>query len=195
MQLRKGSALFLIAFLGACATAPSAPPTRAPATLSPDRVRFELTGRIGVQNGEEGMSGLLRWLHGPDGDELWFSSPLGGSVARLVRDQDGVELVSGNGPPRRAPNAETLTREALGWDLPLTGLEFWILGRPAPGMDSQRVDRDPASGRLTRLVQDGWSIEYRRYLDTEWGALPALINLEYGSLQLRFAVDRWDIQN
>jgi outer membrane lipoprotein LolB len=191
---RWGIALALVLLVGACATAPGVPPDRAPATLAPDRVRFELNGRIGVQNGDEGMSGLLRWLHAPEADELWFSSPLGSTVAMLVRDETGVELVSGRGPPRRAANAEVLTREALGWDLPLSGLEYWILGRPAPGPGAERIERDAASGRLVRLVQDGWRIEYRRYLDTEWGALPALINLEYGSLQIRLAVDRWDVQ-
>jgi outer membrane lipoprotein LolB len=190
---RWGAALALILLVGACATAPDLAPTRAPAAFAPDRVRFELNGRIGVQHGEEGMSGLLRWLHQPDADEIWFSSPLGSSIAVLVRDENGVELVTGRGPPRRAATAEVLTREALGWDLPLSGLEYWILGRPAPGTDPARIERDPASGRLMHLVQDGWSIQYRRYLDTEWGALPALINLEYGSLQIRLAVDRWEV--
>jgi outer membrane lipoprotein LolB len=140
------------------------------------------------------MSGLLRWLHTPDSDELWFSSPVGSSVAMLTRDASGVELVAGREPPRRAARAEELTRAALGWDLPLTGLEYWVVGQPAPGSRVQRIERDPSSGRVTRLVQDGWSIEYRRYLDTEWGALPGLINVEYGSLQIRLAVDRWEVQ-
>ena len=191
---RWSAALAVVLFLSACATAPDMPADRAPAALDPDRVRFELNGRIGVQNGDEGMSGLLRWLHEPETDQLWFSSPLGSSVAMLVRDENGVELVSGPGPPRRAANAEVLTREALGWDLPLSGLEYWILGRPAPATGTERIDRDPANGRLTRLVQHGWSIDFRRYLDTEWGALPALIHLEYGSLQIRLVVDRWELQ-
>lgn len=184
----------MIVLVLGCATAPGVPAERVVAALSPDRVRFELTGRIGVQNGDEGMSGLLRWLHAPEADELWFSSPLGSSLALLTRDDSGVELASGNAPPRRAADAETLTREALGWDLPLSGLEYWILAQPAPGSRPQRIERDPASGRLALLMQDGWRIEFLRYLDTERGALPGLIYLEYGSLQIRLAVDHWDVQ-
>jgi len=135
----------------------------------------------------------MRWVHAPEADELWFSSPVGSSVAKLVRDQDGVELISGNDPPRRAPSAELLTRDALGWDLPLAGLEYWILGRPAPGSRATRLERDPATGRVTRLMQDGWTVEYRRFMNTEWGALPSLVNVEYGHLQIRLAVERWDI--
>lgn len=189
------AACALLLALAACATAPDIAPDRAPARLAPDRVTFELNGRIGVRNGEQGMSGLLRWVHTPQSDELWFSSPLGSSVAMLVRDASGVELTAGHEPPRRAASAEELTRGALGWDLPLAGLEYWVVGRPAPGSQPQRVEREPASGRLTRLVQDGWTIEYRRYQDTEWGALPALIYLEYGDLQLRLVVDRWQVQS
>lgn len=162
--------------------------------LVAEDVRFELNGRIGVRNGDQGMSGLLRWVHTPDTDRLWFSSPLGSGVAMLARDATGVELLAGHDPPRRAASAAELTRAALGWDLPLTGLEHWILAQPAPGSRAQRLERDPASGRVTRLVQDGWTIEYRRYQDTDWGALPGLIYLEYGDLQIRLVVDRWQVQ-
>jgi outer membrane lipoprotein LolB len=193
-MLHWGVALAVILSLASCATAPGVAPERAAAQFAPDRVRFELNGRIGVQHGDEGMSGLLRWLHAPEIDEIWFSSPLGSSVAMLVRDEDGVELMTGRDPPRRAATAEELTRAALGWDLPLAGLEHWILGRPAPDPDPARIEHDAGSGRLTRLIQDGWSIEFRRYLDTEWGALPALMYLEYGSLQIRLAIDRWELQ-
>lgn len=192
--MRGSGALLLILLAGACATAPGTPATQPAADLSPDRVRFELIGRIGIRNGDEGMSGMLRWLHSPGRDELWFSSPVGSGVARLSRDQDGVELTTANGAVRRADTAEVLTREALGWDLPLAGLEYWVLGRPAPGSGPTRIEHDAASGRPTRMLQDGWDIEFRRYVDTRWGALPGLVSLEYGGLQIRLAVDRWDVQ-
>jgi outer membrane lipoprotein LolB len=191
--LRAGVYLLLLLLLTACATSPEAPVTRPAADLSPKRVRFELTGRIGIRNGEDGMAGTLRWLHTPEGDELWFSSPVGGSVAQLSRNQDAVELTLSDGVARRAATAEELTREALGWDLPLAGLEYWVLAQPAPGNPPTRIDRDQASGRTTRIRQDGWDIEYRRYVDTPRGALPALMSLEYGSLQIRLVIDRWDI--
>ena len=140
------------------------------------------------------MSGLVRWVHRPGGDDFWISSPLGSSVARLSRDANGVELTSANGTTRRSASAEQLTRDALGWDLPLSGLEYWMLGQPAPGSAPVRFERDEANGRASRMLQNGWNIEYGRYVDTQWGALPALVTLEYGSLRIRLAVDRWDVQ-
>jgi outer membrane lipoprotein LolB len=140
------------------------------------------------------MSGLVRWMHRPDGDELWLSSPLGSGVARLSRDADGVELTGADGVTHRAATAEQLTRDALGWDLPLGGLEYWILGRPAPGSEPTRFQRDEANGRTLRIVQNGWDIEYGRYVATPWGALPSLVTLEYGGLRIRLAVDHWDVQ-
>jgi len=189
---RAGAFLWLF-LLVACATTPEAPVTGPVADLSPKAVRFELMGRIGIRNGEEGMSGALRWLHTPATDELWFSSPVGTSVARLYRDRDGVELTLSDGQVGRAPTAEALTREALGWELPLRGMEYWVLAQPAPWSAPTRVERDETSGRLTSMRQEGWSIEYRRYVDTPWGALPSLITMSYSDLQIRLAIDRWDV--
>lgn len=186
--------MILIAVLGACATAPGTPSVSSIANLSPASSDFEVTGRLAVRNGEQGLSGLLRWLHrAPTEDDLWFSSPLGSAMARVTRSAQGVELTLTDGAVRSAANAEVLTREALGWELPLAGLDHWILGQPAPGSVPTRVERDDANGRITRLAQNGWDVVYQRYADTEWGALPDRLTLEYGELQIRLVIDRWAI--
>jgi outer membrane biogenesis lipoprotein LolB len=48
----------------------------------------------------------------------------------------------------------------LGVRLPVNGLRYWVRGLPEPGSTPGQTDAD---GRLTRLEQNGWVIEYPAY--------------------------------
>lgn len=176
--------------LSLAACAPVAPRPETAPTLSATPVeRFELAGRVAVKHDGQGFSGGVRWQHAPAGDLLWFTSPLGQSVARLTRDADGVTLVDSQDRSYRAPDAETLTRETLGWQLPLAGLRYWVVGRPSPvGVPTARFD---GGGRLVDLVQDGWQVEFLRYAPDS--GLPSRLNLRYGNLEIKLVVDTWTL--
>ena len=86
--------------LGGCASVPPAPRIAPETPLSPN---WTLQGRIGVQSGEQSLSGQIRWQHRAESDEVLMTSPLGQGVARIVRDAGGVALEVPNQPVRRAP--------------------------------------------------------------------------------------------
>ena len=65
-----------------------------------------------------------------------LTSPLGRGVARIVRDADGVALEVPNQPTRRAPDAESLTREALGLGASGYGVLMTVTGVGAPSYAS-----------------------------------------------------------
>jgi len=96
--------------------------------------QFSLQGRIGVQTNSKGFSGGLQWQHSPTNDNIALLSPLGGQVAQITKSSDQITLTDANGKQISATNAETLTYNALGWSLPLTGLSDWSLGRPSSRM-------------------------------------------------------------
>ena len=54
-----------------------------------------------------------------------------------------------------------LLEQTLGLRLPVTGLRYWVRGLPAPGPTA--LLQTDAAGRLTRLEQNGWVIEYPSY--------------------------------
>lgn len=179
-------ALFLLLALAAgCATPPAAPV----AAVAPWSANWTLQGRIGIQTGEQSLSGNIRWRHRADMDEVLMTTPLGQGVARIVRDAAGVLLEVPNQPPRRAPDAESLTREALGYELPVAGLVWWVQGRPDPGSASE-ASHAPA-GRLTRLRQDGWVIDYLQYAAD---ARPRKLVVARDGLEIRLVADSWQTE-
>ncbi len=167
--------------LGGCASV--SPP---PAAESPVSASWTLQARIGVQSGEQSMSGQIRWQHRHDGDDLMLISPLGQGVARIVRDAAGVVLEMPNQPPRRARDADALTAEALGYALPVAGLAWWVQALPDPARAFEA--RRDAVGRLAQLKQDGWVIDYLQYAAD---ARPRKLVVTREGLEIRLVADSW----
>jgi outer membrane lipoprotein LolB len=166
-----------ILVIAGCAQAPLQPPQGA--------LDFQVLGRIAARYNGDGFTGNVDWRHASGGDDMMIGTPLGQGVARIVRQGDAVQLTTANGHEYRAPDAETLTQQALGFRLPLEGMADWVRGQPAPGIPA-RTENFP-DGRLRVLEQNEWRIEYLAY---ESGR-PQLMQLNHPGVQLRFAVTEW----
>lgn len=154
-------------------------------TASPEKVVFELNGRIAARYGAESFSGSVAWRHAERNDEMLITTPLGQGVARIVREGDAVILTTAEPKEYRATDAESLTEQVLGFRLPLAGLAAWVRARPS-GDAPFKEDRSP-DGRLRRLEQGGWRIEYLEYD----GERPSRLRLLYTGIELRLAISQW----
>jgi outer membrane lipoprotein LolB len=188
-----------IAMLQSCASVPASKPIGkvASQTLNQQHLlniatieQFTLQGRIGVQAEGKGFSGSLHWQHDAANDNIELYSPLGGQVASIKKTADKVALVDAKGNRISATDAETLTQTALGWQLPLTGLADWSLGRPTNSA-SDTITWDEF-GHLSTLKQDGWNIEYQNYSEQNGHFLPGKILLRNEKIYLKLLVEKWD---
>jgi outer membrane lipoprotein LolB len=161
---------------GACAVLPVPAPSAAGG--------FELSGRVAVRYGKEGVSGRVFWRHSNDSDDLLITSPLGQGVARVSRSGGEARLVTGEGGEYHAADAESLTEGVLGWRLPLAGLPDWVQARASPGRPAE-LHHDGA-GRLLDLRQDDWRIEYQEYE----GERPSRLRLSREDIEIRLVIDR-----
>ncbi len=187
--------LALLLLLGACAVPPPKPVTtplsREQSLAAAQRNGFQLSGRVAVKYDEKNFSGGVRWEHNSSSDDIWILAPLGSGVARIVQDANGISLTTNEQKTYRAHDAESLTLEVLGWSLPLSGLQYWILGIAAPQSAAQ-AQRD-SQQRLARLNQDSWEIAYLRYKPEQESGMPARIMLSRGDLQINLIIDDWVI--
>jgi len=152
--------------------------------------QFYLQARIGIQANGKGSSGSTRWRHNGEGNDISMLSPVGGTVAKIITNNEGVTLTTNDGKVLQARDAEALTEEHLGWRLPLQGLPDWALGRPNSHI-YEEMQWD-SIGRITRLKQDGWEIEYTEYMEASGYRLPKRIHLRSRNLTLKLIIERWE---
>jgi outer membrane lipoprotein LolB len=184
--LRCFTLLGLLALLASCATQP---PVTPPA-VAPQVDRFELRGRVAVKLDGRGHSARMRWLHDVDSDSIWLYSPVGSTIATLYANDEIATLVTSKKETYRSADVQSLTRDVLGWDLPLAGLKYWVLGRVDPDSPVEQIEWDEQQ-RIKRLVQGGWEIEFAGYAEN--GTLPASMVLRFADLRMRLLIDRWNL--
>ena len=175
--------------LSACATSPPVvQPVIQPA--HPEQSSFVIAGRIAIKHQAERSSATVRWKHSFETDEILLFAPLGKVMARINRDQHGLVLDT---PDKHyaAQDAEELTQQALGWQLPLSGLNYWVLALPKPNSLFD-VERD-ANGQITLLRQDGWTIGYSRYQTLAPDSLPLRLNMQRDDLEIKLLIDEWEM--
>ncbi len=150
---------------------------------------FSLKGRLGVVTQKQGFSGSINWQHATQNDNIDVYSPLGGQLANIKKDAQGVTLTTQEGRNITAKTAESLTESSLGFKLPLAGLSDWALGKPSLStIDASSWDDQ---GRILTLQQDGWDIAYENYADNNGVSLPNKVVLKSEQLNLKLLIENW----
>ncbi len=135
-----------------------------------------------------GWSGNLNWRQRGEQFDVRLAGPIG---VGGFRAQGTLELVEIRADDETflTTEPEVLVKDALGWEFPLAGLRFWVLGLPQPDAPARlTVDED---GRLIDLQQSGWRLAYTEYQETDGPALPRRIILDNGDNKVKVVIDRW----
>jgi outer membrane lipoprotein LolB len=149
---------------------------------------WELQGRVALRMEDEGWHGGLYWRQQGDAYQIRISGPFGQGGIRLDGERGRVRFQQGE-RITRATDAQALMQQELGWSLPLEGLDHWVRGVPRRP-DQARLAFD-AEGRLARLEEAGWVVDYQGYGEDTVPPLPTRIALEHAGLRLRLVVDQW----
>ena len=202
--------------LAACAGQPvrQAPPVAQAAELATQEAReaalgsdtdWSLAGRVALANGDRGGSGRLDWRQAGSRSSVSLSAPITRQSWRLSVGPDGATLEGLEGGPRHGPDASDLLLRSTGWQIPVEALADWLRGARAPALGPAAMAFG-ADGRLARMEQGGWTIEY-----SGWGlpdaaasasaagagggpgvALPHRLEAVRGNARVRLVVDQWD---
>ena len=155
-------------------------------------VNFEFIGRVLVKGGDKGFSGGVRWVHTNTVDNIHLLSPFGQVVAEIKSSESDTLLTTSEQRIYRATNVENLTKQVLGWRLPILGLQYWVRGVNAPKTKSE-IDRD-ADGRIIGIRQDGWAITYTSYFPSKLikTERPRVVVLKRSNLKIKLVIDNWE---
>lgn len=172
------------ALVAGCAT--FLPQSRAPVMPA----AFDLIGRVAASHDGNRFFSNVRWHHLSNGEEIWLLTPAGQTLARIVSDADGATLTGADRSEYRGSDVESLTRQVLGWELPLTYMGWWVRGEAAPDGTVQDVARDGQS-RYVALSQGGWRVTMTWGDGGAGSGLPRRLEFASGSDQIRLVIDGW----
>lgn len=184
--LAKAALMLALALLAACASRPPAGPADAEALAALEH--WHVSGKVGLRQNGKGNSARLDWRQSDTSYAILLNGPLGLGAIRIEGDASGVTVTNKEGE-HRAASPEALIERLSGWQIPVSELVYWARGLPAPELAIQ--DTVMVQGRLQRLSQAGWEIEYREYQLVDGLLLPAKIVLERPQTRLTLLLKRW----
>jgi outer membrane lipoprotein LolB len=197
----RAALLAAMALISGCETVPEALPGVPAEKAWQQRVEalsgldsWVCNGRVGASDGKESFSGSLRWRQTQDAYQIRLSGPLGQGLVEVKGSPQGVSLRTSDQNTYMAPTPEALLDQYFGWRLPVTGLRYWIMGLPMPGVPIAEGALD-LRGRLARLEQSGWRIQYLAYRQVGELELPAKLVLEHPRLSARIVISRWQLES
>ncbi len=186
--------LFLLALLSGCQSTPQKKTTGGVLQESHlyRATSWQAEGKISIQMASDRQSASFKWTQNKDNYEIHLFGPFGQGATWLRRTSRGVTLENVKSGQHKAVSAEALMQEVLGWQVPVTNLQFWLRGMPAKKPRPQNLERDPA-GFLSHLHQEGWQVDYSRRQDFNGWWLPTRILATRDDLRLTIAIKNWQL--
>jgi len=189
--LAMAGALGVLSVLAGCATT-SAP--RSTTAVAPYRDTLDLAGRIAINYSRDGkqesLSGKFTWRQTAANTDVTLISPTGQTVAVINVTPTSATLKRSGEPTRTASDLDSLTRQTLGWTLPVSGLRDWLQGY-AVAADGSRFSASPASD--TVVTRDGWKLDYVSWQDDS-AAVPQPKRIDVTRIALGQQVDDMSIR-
>ena len=156
-------------------------------------VKWRLQGRISLRQGEQAVQANIDWQQDNEYLVIQVYGSFGLHNHELRYDQDGASLLDPKGNIYYASSIQELMLQELGWSTPEM-FSRWVRGLPGEEADPGEAIFDP-QGRLSRLYQGQWDIEYLDYVVSDGVSLPRRIRMRNGeNLTLLVAIHNWEYQ-
>lgn len=158
---------------------------------------LSFSGRVALSNGRNAGSGRIEWRQSGDNYEVTLSAPVTRQSWKLSGDAASARIEGIEGGPREGANVVQLLRDTTGLDIPVGALAAWASAARADVavFGPARIGFD-AGGRLARIEQDGWTVDYLGWQDQDVGSgeplqVPNRINAQRDPARVRLAIDAW----
>lgn len=154
---------------------------------------WEFTGSISVRDENESHSSRIRWRqqHESYRINLWGSFNIG--ATEILGDPYMVRISRQGEDTMITDSAEQLIHDELGYELPVSNLNYWLRGIPAP--DGPAIPEFDENNQLVRLQQSGWQIDYMGYSNYGTETLPVRIRMVKSPLRLDLLRMNWTLMS
>jgi outer membrane lipoprotein LolB len=154
--------------------------------------QWALQGRVALSNGRDGGSGRIEWHQDGRAFDVSLSAPITRQSWRLSGDRRSARLEGLDGGPREGSDAERLLHQATGWEIPVAALASWVTGTAAPDLPGATLQFG-SDGRLGRIAQGGWTIDYAGWQPQAGFAveMPQRLTATRGEARVRLVIDHW----
>lgn len=192
------SIVFIIMTTSACTPVWQTRPSDSPESLFNSRSTelkqlesWKIKGRTAITQGKEGWNVGLRWQEEQGIYQIKLEGPFAQGGVTLDGNNEQVVLTMTTGEKVASTNPESLISDVVGWNLPVSALREWVRGLPYQKhtIDSVSYNKE---GQITHLEQQGWAIEYLRYMPFKHYSVPSKIYIKHPDLSLRLIIISWD---
>lgn len=155
------------------------------------KTQWALQGRVALSNGRDGGSGRIDWSQDAARYAVSLSAPITRQSWRLSGDGQDAQLEGLEGGTRVGADPAELLREATRWEIPVTALSSWVRGLRAAADHGPARVQFGADGRLSRIEQGGWTIDYSGWVAGAGVELPNRLDARRGEASVRLVIDSW----
>ncbi|MGC3963209.1 MAG: lipoprotein insertase outer membrane protein LolB [Rhodocyclaceae bacterium] len=181
--------IILPVLLAACASTPPAPKEIPPRPARESITSFIFDGRAVVRQGQKADTMRISWQHSPAEDDIGFANPLGHVMAELQRDSTGARWTTSDGERYEARSPDMLISRLTDAPVPIDALALWVTGRVRPDAAVQRDNL----GRIVQASDGGWLLSIQSYENEMPNAMPSVLEVRRGTLQIRLAIEVWQL--
>jgi outer membrane lipoprotein LolB len=155
---------------------------------------WSFKGRAAVQRGDEGWSATLHWDQHGDAYKLRIIAPLGRGTYEVLKEDQEVSLIDPGNNVFKATSPEQLLTENIGWNLPISDIEYWVRGLIAPGSKPTQLNLDEG-GLIKDIAVSGWRVSVLEYTWQDGLAMPRKLFMNYGDMKMRLVVGSWKLNS
>lgn len=150
---------------------------------------WQAEGKLAVAQRKKGGNASFVWQQQGEFYQIKIFGPFGAKSAYIIGGPNHVELKEANGNVSTAKSPEALLYKVVGWQVPISGLRYWLRGIPVPNTRSGKQFNE--QGLLATLKQQGWHIEYQDYSHNNFAPLPSKVVLSSDHVKVKMIVNNW----
>lgn len=136
----------------------------------------------------------LQWQQMPEQYQIRVRDFIGRTIATIQGTPQIVVAKTVKGRRYENVDADLLLAELTGLQVPVNGLQYWLLGLTDPRFEVQAYQTD-TQGLPQVIQQMGWTIRYQAYQAVGSVAMPERIKLDQDGVSLQLKISHWQLND